>query len=388
MAYYYQEKYTCLDCKEVGSAKTCSFCKSKNTRGSGRWGVRFRVDENFKKINKNLTWFQTKKDAENEKDKQLLVAKNSINIHNAKFNYYYDLYNKHILSRVADNSYKESSYYEFNYIFKNYILPHFENQEIKNITKRDILYWQNSLTAKNLSYNYKSKIRTYLFSFYRHLYKYYDIPNIVEKVDAFVKPKEKKEINFITKNQFDKYIKYFENDTTYYTLFNLLYYTGCRIGEATALKISDFDIEKENLSITKSIARKVLNKDYLVTTPKNVSSFRTIKLNKQLVAILKAYLSSLEEYTKDSFLFGVEKPLSTSTIGRKHREAIKSENLQPFRIHDFRHSHASLLINLDANVLLVAQRLGHSNIEMTLNTYSHLFPENEQKFIDKLNDII
>ena len=213
MAYYYQEKYTCLDCKEVGSAKTCSFCKSKNTRGSGRWGVRFRVDENFKKINKNLTWFQTKKDAENEKDKQLLVAKNSINIHNAKFNYYYDLYNKHILSRVADNSYKESSYYEFNYIFKNYILPHFENQEIKNITKRDVLLWQNSLTEKGLSFNYKSKIRTYLFSFYKHLYKYYDIPNIVEKVDAFVKPKEKKVVNFITKEQFDKYIKYFENDT-------------------------------------------------------------------------------------------------------------------------------------------------------------------------------
>ena len=115
---------------------------------------------------------------------------------------------------------KESSMVEIYSIFKLYILPTLGNEKIKNITKIKVLQWQNSLN--NHSYAYKCKIRTMLYSFYRYLNLYYDIDNVVARVENFTPPKVKTEMEFWTQEEFNSFINAFEEkDYMWYVFFNL-----------------------------------------------------------------------------------------------------------------------------------------------------------------------
>jgi len=87
------------------------------------------------------------------------------------------------------------------------------------------------------------------------------------------------------------------------------------------------------------------------------------------------------------FIFGGLEPLSPSTIGRRKNKYCDKADVKKIRIHDFRHSHASLLLSKNVPITVISQRLGHSDINMTLNTYSHMIPKDEDKAIDILNQL-
>ncbi len=86
-----------------------------------------------------------------------------------------------------------------------------------------------------------------------------------------------------------------------------------------------------------------------------------------------------KNYSASWFIFGSEKPLSRTSIERVKNKAIKMARIKKIRLHDFRHSHASNLIGEGMDIVAVSRRLGHSNIEMTLNTYTHLLKKNDEK---------
>ena len=90
-------------------------------------------------------------------------------------------------------------------------------------------------------------------------------------------------------------------------------------------------------------------------------------------------------FNKDWFVFGGETPLSDQTIRRKMNNMSKIAGVKQIRVHDLRHSHASLLINNGHNIIIVAKRLGHSDIKQTLNTYSHLMPNIQSEIVESLN---
>lgn len=92
-------------------------------------------------------------------------------------------------------------------------------------------------------------------------------------------------------------------------------------------------------------------------------------------------------FDDDWFVFGGIKPLSPTTIARKKDNYCKEAGVKKIRIHDFRHSHVSLLISKGVPITAISKRLGHSNIEMTFNTYAHLIPEDEIKTINVLDDL-
>ena len=93
------------------------------------------------------------------------------------------------------------------------------------------------------------------------------------------------------------------------------------------------------------------------------------------------------DFNDDWFVFGGLKPLVPTTIGRKRDMYCKKLGVKKIRIHDFRHSHASLLISKGVPITMISKRLGHSNIEMTFNTYAHLIPEDEDKAINALENL-
>lgn len=361
---------------------------SYQCRGKSKlWSVRFTTFENGKEITKRLSGFKRKKDAEDayikfiSENNNNFVATASNDVLNRKF---VDVYNEYY--EYKKSIVKESTAYDTASIFNKHIIPYFENLKIKDITKQVVLKWQQKLNK--YSYKYKTNIRSYLFGFYKYLFYYYDVDNVVARVEPYKKDVVKQEMLIWDYNEFNQFINVIDNDILYKTFFSFLFYTGCRLGEALAINYSDVDLNSKTISISKSVSSKVLRgqaNTYSVTTPKNNSSVRKILICDYLQQLLKEYANTMPEAKTSQFFFGIDKPLDQHAVYRRLIKYTELANVKKIRVHDFRHSHASYLIYLGANILLISKRLGHTNTQQTLNTYSHLYPNSEIELINKMN---
>jgi integrase len=211
----------------------------------------------------------------------------------------------------------------------------------------------------------------------------------------------KKEMDFYTPDEFKRYIgiaknyaetREKESDLSgwdFYTFFNIAFYTGLRKGESYALKWSD--IYDDYLSVTRSISQK-LKGDDRETPPKNKSSIRVLQLPIPLIKILTEHRKRQEQYlprfSTDYRICGGYNCVRDTTVYKRNILFAKMAELKAIRVHDFRHSHVSVLANEGVNIQEIARRLGHAKIEETLNTYSHMYPREEERAIDILNTIV
>ena len=176
------------------------------------------------------------------------------------------------------------------------------------------------------------------------------------------------EIHYWTIDDFNRFITSFrtkcENQDdihfwNYYVLFNILYYAGLRRGEASALRWSDYDPVKKTLSIKKSVNQKIKGVRNLETSPKNKSSIRKIKIPNKLCEILNEHIKRYEDvYLFDSksdiwYINGGLEPLRDTTVDKQFNKQIEELDLKNIRIHDLRHSFASLLINGGINIKII-----------------------------------
>jgi integrase len=169
----------------------------------------------------------------------------------------------------------------------------------------------------------------------------------------------------------------------YYVFFAIAYYTGLRIGEILALKWGD--ISGEYLSVRRSMS--IYNEE---TPPKNRSSMRTLQIPKPLMVILneqKRRHKELMSGVDGLRVCGGTDVVTRVVLAKRNRTYAEVAGVKRIRIHDFRHSHASLLASEGINIQEVARRLGHAKVEMTWNTYSHLYPKEEEKAIAVLNRV-
>lgn len=266
---------------------------------------------------------------------------------------------------------KESTYLDAYSRTHQKILPFFQSKKLKDITPATILEWQNTL--EGYKFSYKKSLRTALASVFKFGERYYELKNPMLKVEPLRNLEGKKEMLFWTPEEFRLFAA--SVSPKYKTFFNFLYVTGCRKGEALALSTSDIDYDSRTATINKSLTNKTKKGAYAVTTPKNSASVRTVKLPQWLVEDIK------NEAPAKGYLFGGETPLSTSNIDRAFAEAIAKAGIKKIRVHDLRHSCASMLISQGVSIVAVSRRLGHSDIEQTLNTYSHMLPKDEERII-------
>ena len=169
--------------------------------------------------------------------------------------------------------------------------------------------------------------------------------------------------------------------------FNIAFYTGLRKGEIHALKWSD--INGSLLSVNRSITQKLKGGDR-ETPPKNKSSLRTLQMPVPLLKVLDEHRKRQEKlanFSENYRICGGEKSLRDTSIQNKAIRYASLSGLNNIRVHDFRHSHVSVLANEGINIQEIARRLGHARVEMTWNTYSHLYPREEEKAVDVLNNI-
>jgi integrase len=346
------------------------------------WTVRFRVLENNEQKQKRLSGFNTKKEARDAYAKFTILQHSKPTI-KLTIQELFELFVQYKESRI-----KYSSLSVFTQFYKKHILPYFSQVKVVNITKQDIISWQAKINAKHLAYNTKSLIYNTFVSLINYGIDYHDLlDNVVSKVGNFKNREQKKPISFWTDSEFTTYITV-ANDIVYKTLFSTLYLTGARIGEAMGLLWKDINLNDGILNINKTYSYRPKGISYELTTTKTKSSTRLVIIPNALINLLsqlKEYYKTFEGFDENCFVFGMSKPLQTLEIKRRHLSYCKLANVKPIKIHDFRHSHASLLINKGQNILLVSQRLGHSDVNMTLNTYSHLFPNKQRELMDSLN---
>jgi len=278
---------------------------------------------------------------------------------------------------------KASSFNNKKKIFRLKLMPFFQDMLVGNITPVVIRKWQNEELKNNYKKSYFATIQKELSAIMNYAVKFYNLPfNPVAKAGKITTSPllhEKGEIKVWNLKEFNKFIGYVKN-CELYTIFNLLYFTGARIGEILALNHKDFDFKNQTMRINKNF-QKINGKEY-ITTPKTKSSVRTIKIPTFLCDIIQVYFNKLYDIEVER-IFNV----SRTNIHRCKNSIIKKYNLKSIRLHDFRHSHASILLNEGVNIIAVSKRLGHESIKMTLDTYSHLMDGNEDKLIDTLEKI-
>ena len=347
--------------------------KAEKDLKTGKWLIQYRYTDwqgNRKKSTKR--GFNTKREAE-EWLRQFLLSQSCD--FNMKFSNFIELYFKDCEARLKRNTVLNKKY-----IVDLKILPYFGNKKMNEITPANIREWQNILIGKGYEPTYLKTINNQLTAIFNHAMKLYGLQsNPCHKVGSMGK-KKAKEMKFYTNEEFQLFINQVMDKRLSYICFMVMYWTGIRIGELLALDVGDVDIKHKTISITKSYQR--LEGEDLITLPKTDASNRVIDIPDFLAEDLKDYLDYLYMTEPTDRLFTVSKYYLRRELARGAKQA----EIKKIRIHDMRHSHAALLIDMDMPILAISRRLGHESIETTLDTYGHLYPDKQKEIASQLND--
>ena len=342
------------------------------------WMVYYRVTD-WKGDRKQSTkrGFQTKRDALAWEREFLNKTQADLSMTFASF---VDTYTVDMKNRI-----KENTWHTKEHIIRTKILPYFGKRKISDIQPRDIIAWQNEMikgrdkNGKKYSPVYLKTLHNQLSAIFNHAVKFYGLKeNPAAKVGNMGKARSR-EMLFWTQEEYQKFAFAIMDKPVSYYAFEMLYWCGIREGELLALTAGDFDFERGTVTINKSYQR-IDGRD-VITEPKTPKSNRVIKMPDFLIEEIKEYLSKLYGLQKSDRVFNITK----NYLHREMTRGADEAGVKRIRIHDLRHSHISLLIEMGYSAVAIADRVGHESINITYN-YAHLFPSTQTDMADKLNN--
>jgi len=269
-------------------------------------------------------------------------------------------------------------------IIQKKILPYFGKRKLSEITAKDVMDWQNAIRgltdAKGKPYSptYLKTVHNQLSALFNHAVRYYGLQVNPAAKAGNMGVEERREMLFWTKDEYLKFADAMMDKPLSYYAFEMLYWCGIREGELLALTPTDFDFEAGTVSINKSYQR-LKGKD-VITTPKTKKSNRVIKMPKFLCGEMEDYLKMFYSTGANERIF----PVSKHYLHHEMDRGAKAAGVKRIRIHDLRHSHISLLIDMGFTALAIADRVGHESIDITYR-YAHLFPTRQTEMADKLD---
>ena len=362
-------------------------------KDNGTWYVQFRyTDWKGERQQKLKRGFATKREALEWEREFLMEKQADVNM---TFESFVALYERDIKPKLKLNTWltKES-------IIKKKILPYFAKRKLSEITAKDIMRWQNEIRemrdchGKPLSKTYLKTVHNQLSAIFNHAARFYGLNINPARQAGNMGAEERKEMLFWTREEYTKFSEVMMDKPLSFYAFEVLYWCGIREGELLALTPADFDFEKRTLTINKSYQR--LNKQDVITTPKTPKSNRVIQMPQFLCDELQDYLKQLYGVEPDSRMF----PISKSYLHREMDRGCKQTGVKRIRIHDLRHSHISLLIDMGFTALAIAERVGHESIDIynplniapvglesgiqRLNVFLSKLELKRQKFVDAI----
>ena len=342
----------------------------------GTWRVIYRyVDWTGERKQTQKRGFATRREAQQWEHEQMLQKVGKLDM---TFGAFFKLYEEDRKARVRENTWDSKGH-----IIRTKILPYFENRKMDEIDAKDIIGWQNVMLqyrdekGKPYSPNYLKTMQSQLSAIFNYAVRVYNLPsNPVHKAGPIAR-EEFSEMKFWTKEEYLRFSDAMMDKPVSYYAFQMLYWCGIRMGELLALTPADFDFKEQTVSINKSYQR-LKGKD-IITPPKTKKSKRLVKMPKFLCDEMEEYMTMLYEIKKRSRLFQITKSYLHHEMDRGSKQA----EVKRIRVHDLRHSHISLLIDMGFTVLAIGERVGHEAEKITYR-YAHLFPTVQAEMAEKL----
>lgn len=313
----------------------------------------------------------------------------------------HQLFTEYIATKQHDVRKTTVHKYEREYVL--YIKPKLESVKLCKLTIPMLQKWKSYIEGLEICLT----TRNHAYSTLRILLNYavrmeYIPKNPLTALGCFKDAEfSKAEIEYYTASEFLLFIeaarKYAEkrevecrnlSEWDYYVFFNIAFYTGMRKGEILALKWNDLD--DEHIMVRRSIQQNVKGGEDVETPPKSKKSIRTLQVPLPLMKVLDEHKERQKHigcFTEDYRICGGQQCIKGGSLGDKNNFFAKLSGQKRIRVHDFRHSHVSVLANEGINIQEIARRLGHSKVEITWNTYSHLYPREQEKAVGVLNKI-
>lgn len=264
-------------------------------------------------------------------------------------------------------------------IFYHHIVPYLGEMKLDEITPKDIIHWQDQVMKdNNYKQTYLKTIHNQLSALFNYAVRFYGLKNNPARLAGNMGIEEVGEMKFWTKEEYLTFSRSMMNKEESYHAFEILYWCGIRLGELLALTAEDFDFEKKTLRINKSYQR-IKGKD-VITTPKTRKSIRVLTLPDFLAEEMQDYISRLPYLKVDDRIFTITKSGLHHEIDRGCRET----GVKRIRVHDLRHSHVSMLIEMGFSAVDIANRVGHESVKVTYR-YAHMFPNKDLMIAKKLN---
>ena len=320
--------------------------------------------------------FETKKEAQDWE--RSYVQQNTSGI-DMTFEAFCGLYEKDRRPRL-----KESTWLTKENIIKNKLIPAFGKMMMSEIETKHIIAWQNELLAyrdefkKPYSATYLKTVHNQLVAILNHAVRHYGLKSNPASKVGYIGSKEREEMNFWTKEEYMKFTEAIMDKPMSYYAFEMLYWCGIREGELLALTPADFNFTKKTVRINKTYQR--IHGQDLITSPKTRKSVRTVEMPDFLCDEMQDYIKSLYKVQKNDRIF----PITKSYL-HEMRRGSKEAGVKRIRIHDLRHSHISLLIDMGFSAVAIADRVGHESIDITFR-YAHMFPSRQVDMAQRLNN--
>ena len=341
-----------------------------------------------KQIQKYRSGFKTKKEAREEYSKLVLSSTEELTEKKKKISF--QQFIEEIYLPWYKTQVKESTYINRCSTIKKHF-SYFYKMATDEIEPINVQNWQLKL-AKEFSPNYIRIVQGMLSIALDRAIVLGIAKKNPSRMIGNIKSKKTK-VDFWTLEEFQEVISLLYKGDYYehylFMSFWLLFMTGMRIGEAAALHWSDIDFETGLLSITKTLYYKTMT-DYKFVEPKTQASIRTIYIDADTLNELKAWKKVQQQVLPNCELVlsynGT--PTSKTTLPRALEKLAGLAGVHRIKIHALRHSHASLLISMGENPLLIKERLGHEKIQTTLGTYGHLYPNTNLEVANKLTGVL
>ena len=349
-----------------------------NDEKTNTWKVYYRYTDWQGKVHQTTKrGFSTKREALAWEREQKIKVEADLDM---SFESFVDIYTVDMKNRI-----KENTWHTKEHIMRTKILPYFGQRKISDIQPKDIIAWQNEMIkstnkqGKPYSPVYLKTLHNQLSAIFNHAVRFYSLQNNpAAKVGNMGKAKGR-EMLFWTQEEYQKFSFAIMDKPISFYAFEMLYWTGIREGELLALTPADFDFERGTVTINKSYQR--IGRRDVITDPKTAKSNRTIKMPQFLIDEMQEYLKQLYGVGKNDRIFEITK----SYLHREMSRGADEAGVKRIRIHDLRHSHISLLIDMGYSAVAIADRVGHESIDITYN-YAHLFPSTQDDMADKLNN--
>ena len=298
------------------------------------------------------------------------------------------------LTDVAKPSVRPNTFVSYQVLVKRHLIPALGKIPLSRLSPQDVQAVMNRKRAEKLSPRYVQYMRSILRSALNQAVRW---GLVVRNVAALVTPPkmERYEIRPWTPDQARSFLAFIKGDPLE-ALFTLALATGARRGELLALRWDDIDLEEGLLQVRGTLQR--IDGKWQVCEPKTERARRTIALSEPTVNALRAHrVCQLEERLRTGDLwqdFGhvftapLGTPLSPNTVSHRFHALVKRSGLPDQRFHDLRHCAASYMLVLGESPRVVMDILGHSQISMTLNTYSHVIPSLQRAAANRLGALL